>query len=316
VIHVRAMTKAYGPVPALRDVDLDVYPGECVAVLGPNGAGKTTMIEILEGFRAADSGTVRVLGKNPSRAGAAWRERIGVVYQNSGPLPSQTVWEVVNHWAGFYRAGRDPAEVITTVGLEHKAEARVSSLSGGLRRRLEFALAIIGRPQLLFLDEPTAGLDPVSRRSSWELIRRMKHAGTTVLLCTHYLDEAAQLADRLVVMVAGRVVAVDTPDRLSGDHHGESAVRWREDGQVREARTSDPATFIAELTRRLGGLIDGLEVLRPTLEDAYVVLLGHVSGASGRLARQQDGVRAAVGDPAGEARQAGHGDSPGGGGDR
>jgi ABC-2 type transport system ATP-binding protein len=307
VIHVRAMAKAYGPVRALRDVDLDVYPGECVAVLGPNGAGKTTMIEILEGFRSADAGTVRVLGKDPARAGAAWRERIGAVFQNSGSLPNQTVWEIVNHWSGYYRAGRDPTEVITTVGLEHKAEARVSSLSGGLRRRLEFALAIIGRPQLLFLDVPTAGLDPVSRRSSWELIRRMKHAGTTMLLCTHYLDEAAQLADRLVVIVAGRVVAVDTPDRLGGEHRGETAVRWRDEGRVHEARTADPAAFVAGLATRLGGSIDGLEVLRPTLEDAYVVLLGHVSGTAGQPARPVGATSGPVRSPGGLKRTGGVG---------
>jgi ABC-2 type transport system ATP-binding protein len=279
VVCVRGLTKDYGAVHAVRDVDLDVRRGECVGVLGPNGSGKTTVLETLEGYRRADSGLVRVLGENPAKAGAGWRERVGIVSQHSVSIPGLSVWEAIRHWASFYRAGRCPNEVIQTVGLEHKAGASVDSLSGGLRRRLEFALAIVGRPELLFLDEPTAGLDPVARRSFWDLIRALRGAGTTVLLATHYLDEAAQLADRLVVVAAGRVVASDTPDRLGGEMRLESVVRWREGGSKRELHTPDAAQAVAGLTARLGPAIEGLEVVRPSLEDAYVSLLGTLGGA-------------------------------------
>jgi ABC-2 type transport system ATP-binding protein len=279
VVRARGVSKRYGIVAALRDLDMDVYRGECICILGPNGAGKTTMVELMEGFRAPDSGTIEVLGVNPAKARSGWRERIGVVSQHHESIPGRTVWETVEYWATLYRASRDPAEVLTTVGLEHKARAKGHSLSGGLRRRLEFALAIIGRPELLFLDEPTAGLDPISRRAFWQLIGQLKDAGTTIVLCTHYLDEAAWLGDRLIVMVAGRMMAAASPDKLGAEHRVDSLVRWSEDGKVHEQRTDDPASLVVKLAQQANRAVEGLEVIPPTLEDAYFRLVGSHQGA-------------------------------------
>jgi ABC-2 type transport system ATP-binding protein len=283
------LTKTFGVLHAVRHVDLDVYRGECVTVLGPNGAGKTTMMAILEGYRRADAGTVRVLGVDPARAGRAWRERIGIVAQSGGPILGLSVWETLTHWAGFYRAARDPAEVMAAVGLEHKADAPVRALSGGLRRRLELALAIVGRPELLFLDEPTANLDPVARRSFWQLIRDLQGAGATVLLTTHFLDEADRLADRLVLMAAGRVIAADTPANLGGAMRLEAMVRWREDGVPCEEQTDNPVATVLALSERLGQRVDDLRIARPTLEDAYFALLGRLSSARGDGAAHPSG---------------------------
>jgi ABC-2 type transport system ATP-binding protein len=277
VIDVRGLNKSYGYVHAMRDVDLQVHAAQCMAVVGPNGAGKTTLIEVLEGHRRADAGTVRVLGVNPAKAPNSWRERIGIVSQRSEPIPGMSVGEVVTHWAGFYRAGRDPSEVLATVGLEHKSAVSVASLSGGLRRRLEFGLAIIGRPELLFLDEPTIGLDPAGRETFWELIRALKSAGTTVFLTTHNLEEAARLADQLVVVAVGRVYAMGNPLDISQRLLSGSVVRWRENGSAHEVATENPAAIVRELADRLGGRVDGLEVVRPGLEEAYLKVVQHLT---------------------------------------
>jgi ABC-2 type transport system ATP-binding protein len=278
VVDVRGLTKSYGVVHAIWQVNLRVARGECVALLGPNGAGKTTLMETLAGYRRGDTGRVTVLGQDPARAGGRWRERIGVVAQRSEPIPGLKVWEAVAHWAGFFRASRDPAETLSTVGLEHKVNEPVSSLSGGLRRRLEFALAIIGRPELLLLDEPTAGMDPVGRRSAWDLFQGLKQAGVTILLATHFLEEAAELADRLVVIRAGRVVAVDTPAGLGGELRSCPVVRWTQAGGVRQVRSADPAATVRELTHGGVTALADLEIYRPTLEEAYVTLIRESAG--------------------------------------
>ncbi|GIG25466.1 ABC transporter [Cellulomonas denverensis] len=246
--------------------------GEIVAVLGPNGAGKTTTVEILEGYRNRDAGEVSVLGQDPQTAGRDWRARIGVVLQTSNDLDEATVTELVHHFAGFYPDPRDPEQVIDAVGLREKARARARALSGGQRRRLDVALGIVGRPELLFLDEPTTGFDPEARRAFWELIAGLRHDGTGILLTTHYLDEAEQLADRVVVVNSGRVVATGAPADLGGRGARDAVVRWTEDGEHREVRTDTPTAVVSELALRLGE-VPGLQVLRPTLEDVYLSLI-------------------------------------------
>ncbi|MEV7973557.1 ABC transporter ATP-binding protein [Cellulomonas sp. NPDC089187] len=271
-VRVRGLHKRYGDKHAVDGLDLDVARGEIVAVLGPNGAGKSTTVEILEGFRQRDSGEVAVLGHDPRHADRAWRSRIGVVLQTSNDLDEATVAEVVHHFGTFYPDPRDPDEVIDAVGLREKARNRARTLSGGQRRRLDVALGIIGRPELLFLDEPTTGFDPEARRSFWDLIAGLREDGTTILLTTHYLDEAEQLADRAVVVSAGRVVATGAPADLGGRSARQAAVRWIEDGEHREIRTDTPTAVVAELGSRFTE-IPGLQVLRPTLEDVYLSLI-------------------------------------------
>ncbi len=272
-VEVRDLRKQYGDKRAVDGLDLRVEPGEIVAVLGPNGAGKTTTVEILEGFRRAGSGHVRVLGEDPATAGRAWRSRLGVVLQSIDDLAEATVRELVHHFATFYPAPRDPEGVIDAVGLRERAGVRVRGLSGGQRRRLDVALGVVGDPELLFLDEPTTGFDPEARLEFWGLVERLREDGTTILLTTHYLDEAERLADRLVVVASGRVVAEGTPADLGGRAARRARVRWRADGTEHEEVTDTPTAVVTRLAARYGE-VPGLQVLRPTLEDVYLDLIG------------------------------------------
>lgn len=276
-VLVRGLYKHYGKTRAVDGLDLQVERGEVFAVLGPNGAGKTTTVEILEGYRRRDGGEVSVLGVDPVGADRHWRTRIGIVLQNTSDQAELTVAEVVRHFAEYYPHPRDAAELIDAVGLTEKAGTRTRQLSGGQRRRLDVALGIVGRPELLFLDEPTTGFDPEARRAFWDLIRGLRKDGTTILLTTHYLDEAENLADRVAVVRDGRVLALDTPTNLGGRAASEATVRWIEDGAHRAMSTSSPTKVVSELTARLAtasGEIPGLEVLRPSLEDVYLSLIG------------------------------------------
>ncbi|ACQ81415.1 ABC transporter related [Beutenbergia cavernae DSM 12333] len=273
-IRVRRLTKRYGGRHAVAGIDLDVDDGEIVAVLGPNGAGKTTTVEILEGYRRRDSGDVRVLGEDPGRAGRRWRAGIGVVLQSTHDMAEMTVREQVRQFARYYPDPRDPDEVIAAVGLAADAGTRSRHLSGGRRRRLDVALGIVGRPRLLFLDEPTTGFDPEARRAFWALIGELRAAGTTILLTTHYLEEAEALADRAVVVARGRVVATGAPARLGDRAARRATVRWTEGGRRHEVLTDTPTREVSRLADRLGAEIPGLEVVRPTLEDVYLALVG------------------------------------------
>jgi ABC-2 type transport system ATP-binding protein len=269
-IEVSGLRKAYGGRPVVDGVDLDVAAGEVFALLGPNGAGKTTTIEILEGHRRRDGGSVTVLGTDPATAGPRWRARIGVVLQHATDAGELTVRESVRHYAGYYPARRDADEVIAAVGLTEKAGARVRTLSGGQRRRLDVALGIVGRPELVFLDEPTTGFDPEARRQFWGLIRSLAADGTTVLLTTHYLDEAEALAGRLAVLSAGRVVAEGTAATIGGRDRAAAIVSWRDADGFHEVRTGEPEAVVA----RLGPAVTDLSVTRPSLEDVYLTLIG------------------------------------------
>jgi ABC-2 type transport system ATP-binding protein len=274
-IHVRGLRKSYGDVAAVADVDLDIPHGEIFALLGPNGAGKTTTVEILEGYRRRDAGEVRVLGVDPAQADDAWRARIGLVLQSTGEFEDLTVGEVIHHFARYYPDPADPDEVIARVGLTEKASARTHTLSGGQKRRLDVGLGIIGRPELLFLDEPTTGFDPEARREFWDLIRDLSGAGTTILLTTHYLEEAEALADRVGVIAAGRLVAVAPPADLGDRASAPATVSWRDgDGTARSVRTDTPAAQVAKLVGEYGEPA-GLTVTRPTLEDVYLEMIGH-----------------------------------------
>jgi ABC-2 type transport system ATP-binding protein len=274
-ITVRDLHKAYGDTRAVDGVDLDVEAGQVVCLLGPNGAGKTTTIEILEGHRQRDRGEVTVLGVDPAHAEEAFRTRIGIVAQSqAGTFGELTVREVVRHFATFYPQARDPDEAIALVGLTEKAGNRLRQLSGGQRRRIDVALGVIGRPELLFLDEPTTGFDPEARRRFWSLIRRLGDEGTTVLLTTHYLEEAEALADRVAVIARGTVVAEGRPATLGGRNEAEAVVRWRTGDDVHELRTPTPTKVVAELATQHGGEVPGLTVTRPTLEDVYLQLIG------------------------------------------
>ncbi|MFG1775668.1 ABC transporter ATP-binding protein [Micromonospora sp. NPDC049048] len=275
-ISVRGLRKAYGGNVAVAGVDLDVHRGEVFALLGPNGAGKTTTVEILEGYRRRDAGDVDVLGSDPARPAADWRSRVGIVLQGTGEFDELTVAEVVRHFAGFYADADDPDKVIERVGLAGKAKARTHTLSGGQKRRLDVALGIVGRPELLFLDEPTTGFDPEARREFWELIRDLAAAGTTIVLTTHYLDEAESLADRVGVIAGGRVVEVSTPDQLGNRREALATVSWRTpEGVLETAESATPTALVAELAARFGGEVPGLTVTRPTLEDIYLRMIGH-----------------------------------------
>ncbi|MEV0394702.1 ABC transporter ATP-binding protein [Polymorphospora rubra] len=275
-ISARGIRKSYGANTAVDGVDLEVRRGEIFALLGPNGAGKTTTVEILEGYRRRDAGDVTVLGVDPAHADQRWRARVGIVLQGTGEFDELTVGEVVRHFTGFYPAPDDPDQVIERVGLTAKAKARTHSLSGGQRRRLDVALGIIGRPELLFLDEPTTGFDPEARREFWELIRDLSATGTTIVLTTHYLDEAEALADRVGVIAAGRVVEVAPPARLGNREKALATVSWRTpDGAVERAETATPTALVTELSERYGGEVPGLTVTRPTLEDIYLTMIGH-----------------------------------------
>ena len=274
-IHVRDLRKHYGVKHAVDGLDLTVERGEIFAVLGPNGAGKTTTIEILEGFRHRDSGEVLVLGEDPQRAGRSWRNRIGIVLQTATDQAELTVSELMHHFTKYYPDPRDPDQLMAAVGLTEKAGTRTRQLSGGQRRRLDVALGILGRPELLFLDEPTTGFDPEARRSFWDLIEGLRDDGTTVLLTTHYMDEAERLADRCAVVCDGRMVALDAPAALGDRAARRAVVRWIEDDVVREHATPTPTAAVLALAARLGTTeIPALQVLQPSLEDVYLSLIG------------------------------------------
>lgn len=272
-VHVRGLTKTYGKSYAVRDLDLEVGFGEIFAILGPNGAGKSTTIEILEGHRKRDSGQVRVLGEDPGTAGRSWRNKIGIVLQEASDAGMLTVSETVGMFAKCYGRSRVPAEVLELVGLGQVSDKRIRTLSGGQRRRLDVALGIIGMPELVFLDEPTTGFDPEARRQFWDLIRLLAADGTTILLTTHYLEEAATLADRVAVIAGGRVVAVDSPAKLTGYVSSAATVRWMEGDTAHVERTDRPTDLIRQRSQE-GAELAGLTVSRPTLEDAYLQMIG------------------------------------------
>lgn len=273
-VRVRGLSKAYGRIQAVRELDLDIGYGEIFAILGPNGAGKSTTIEILEGHRKRDAGDVRVLGADPGTAGRSWRARIGIVLQEASDFGMLTVSETIQMFAKCYGRYRVPDEVLELAGLGSVSGSKVRTLSGGQRRRLDVALGIIAMPELLFLDEPTTGFDPEARRQFWDLIRLLADDGTTIVLTTHYLDEAATLADRVAVIAAGRVVAVDSPAKLTGYVNAAATVRWLEGDQVHVEETDHPTELIRQRSRD-GAELTQLTVTRPTLEDAYLQLIGH-----------------------------------------
>ncbi|MFB6961769.1 ABC transporter ATP-binding protein [Streptomyces sp. NPDC056309] len=274
-VDVRGLRKRYGDVTAVDGMDLAIKKGEVLGLLGPNGAGKSTTVEIIQGHRSRDAGEVSVLGADPAGATRAWRSRVGIVWQDESAPAELTVRETVRHFARYYPRPRDPEEVIALVGLEAKAGSRIKALSGGQRRRLDVALGVIGGPELLLLDEPTTGFDPAARRRFWALIRTLAQEGTTILLTTHYLEEAEALADRLAVVARGRIVAEGTSRELRERHATGATVEWTDpDGTPRTEHTGTPTRTVADLMRRFDGEIPGLRVGRPTLEDVYLRLTG------------------------------------------
>jgi ABC-2 type transport system ATP-binding protein len=274
-ISVRGLRKAYGNLEAVQGVDFDIEEGEVFGLLGPNGAGKTTTVEILEGYRRRDAGEVTVLGHDPQDPGPEFRERIGVVLQQSELWPNLSVRETHRVFAGYYRHPRDVDEVIELVGLNEKRDARIKTLSGGQKRRLDLGVALVGDPDLVFLDEPTTGFDPAARRAAWEMIRSLRALGKTVLLTTHYLDEAEQLADRVAVLREGRIVTIGTPRELTSADL-EVEIRYRRNGEEILLRTSEPTRMLNELTADAlarGEELERLEVRRPSLEEVYLALV-------------------------------------------
>jgi len=278
-ISVRGLVKRYGDRNAVDGLDLDIRRGEVFALLGPNGAGKTTTVEVLEGYRSRDGGEVQVLGVDPAHGGRRWKSDIGIVLQSGGGDSQLTCLELLTAQAAYYPDAREPAEVLELVGLTEKAKARGRSLSGGQRRRLDVALGIVGRPALLFLDEPTTGFDPEARRQFWSLIRSLRDLGTTMLLTTHYLDEAEELADRVGVITGGRLVEVAVPSALGGRGQAPAVVSWTEDGARRTEATATPTAFVATLAARFPGEVPDLAVARPTLEDVYLQMIGQSTPA-------------------------------------
>jgi ABC-2 type transport system ATP-binding protein len=275
VISVRGLRMSYGDLEAVRGVDFDVQAGEVFAFLGPNGAGKTTTVEILEGYRKRSAGDVTVLGEDPERARRAWRERIGIVLQSCRLDPYLTVRESLELYAGYYRAPRPVAEVIELVGLAGKEDARTSALSGGQQRRLDVGMALVGDPELLFLDEPTTGFDPAARRQAWEAIAGLRDLGKTVFLTTHYMDEAQRLADRVTIIAGGEIVAAGTPDEIGSRESLPTTISYRLNGERVSLETNDPVAELAKLTGRAleqGLDLEELEVKRPSLEDIYLEL--------------------------------------------
>ena len=270
-ISAHKVTKTYGDFTALAGVSLQVATGECLALLGPNGAGKTTLTEILEGYRQRDGGEAEVLGVDPGKPTGAWRAKLGIVLQNASDLADLTVEETVTQFARYYPNPADPELVIAAVGLTEKSRSRNGKLRGGQRRRLDVALGIIGNPDVLFLDEPTTGFDPEARREFWVLIDRLKSEGTTILLTTHYLDEAQYLADRVAVIARGRIVAEGPPEAIG--NRSDAIVGWSEDGREMSVPTNEPTAFIAQLGLRFDAEIPNLSVRRSSLEDAYLELI-------------------------------------------
>ena len=277
LIEVKGLKKSYGDVHAVRGVDLEIAQGEIFSLLGPNGAGKTTTVEILEGFRTRDAGTVSVLGFDPQSRGhqsREWRNRIGIVLQSSADAGDLTVLETIEHFSGYYSNPRKVDEVIYAVGLVEKENALIRTLSGGQRRRLDVALGIVGNPELLFLDEPTTGFDPEARRSFWALIQKLRSDGTTILLTTHYLDEAEALADRVAVINNGVIIEVSTPAELGGRATSQATVAWRDGDTVKSERSDNPTALVSKLSSLFGGEVPELVVSRPSLEDIYLEMIG------------------------------------------
>jgi ABC-2 type transport system ATP-binding protein len=275
-IVVRDLRKSYGALEAVSGISFEVERGEVFGLLGPNGAGKTTTVEILEGYRKRDGGQVEVLGIDPAAAGSDWREQIGVVLQSSAMYETLTVAESLKVFAGYYRQPRPLDEVVELVGLQDKRDTRVRLLSGGQRRRLDLGLALVGDPELIFLDEPTTGFDPGARRRAWETIRSLRSLGKTILLTTHYLDEAEQLAGRVAVLRQGEIVAVGAPADLTGSAQ-ETEIRYRENGREVVLHTDEPTRALHELTTKAlaeGRELEGLVVRRPSLEEVYLSLTG------------------------------------------
>ena len=280
VIEVRGLRKSYASFEAVCGIDLSIAKGEIFSLLGPNGAGKTTTVEILEGFRTRNSGEVKVLGFDPATQGRAsreWRNCIGIVLQSTSDAGDLTVSETISHFAGYYSRPRNPEEVISAVGLEDKAKDLIRNLSGGQRRRLDVALGIIGSPELLFLDEPTTGFDPEARRAFWSLIDGLRNDGTTIVLTTHYLDEAEALADRLAVINHGQIIEVSTPTQLGGRSSSKALVQWRDNGELKSEETENPTALVSSLTTQFSGEIPELSVSRPSLEDIYLKMIGQAN---------------------------------------
>ncbi len=276
-IKVRGLKKSYGGKIAVNGIDLEVVQGEIFAILGPNGAGKTTTVEILEGYRDRDSGDVAVLELDPEHLGShssSWRNRIGIVLQSTSDAGDLSVSETIHHFSHYYTNPKNPDDVITLVGLDEKRDDRVHNLSGGQRRRLDVALGIIGSPEILFLDEPTTGFDPEARRAFWGLIRTLKSEGTTILLTTHYLDEAEELADRVAVINNGKIIEIATPATLGGRHLAKATISWKEKGHIQTKLSANPTADIQELSKIFNGDIPELTVTRPTLEDIYITMIG------------------------------------------
>ena len=271
VVSVRDLRKTYGSFAALDGVSFDIQRGETFALLGPNGAGKSTTIEILEGYRDRTSGEASVLGIDPQRGGVAWKARLGIVLQDTGEQGNMTVREQLSEFARYYSNPRSVDEVIAAVGLEEKDRTLIRKLSGGQRRRVDVALGIIGRPELLFLDEPTTGFDPEARRSFWDLVRKLKSEGTTILLTTHYLDEAAQLSDRAGIIAGGTLIEIGKIDEIGGADARIPIVRWTDASGSQERRTDEPGRVVADLMR--SGEPKNLEIVRPSLEDVYLKLV-------------------------------------------
>ena len=277
VVEVQGLHKSYADTKAVDGIDLTIAHGEIFALLGPNGAGKTTTVEILEGFRKADSGSITVLGFDPARRGIQsriWRNRIGIVLQSTADAGDLSVIETLSHFAKYYSKARDVDEVITSVGLDEKRNALIRTLSGGQRRRLDVGLGIIGSPELLFLDEPTTGFDPEARRAFWSLIESLRKGGTTILLTTHYLDEAEALADRVAVITRGKILEVSTPAQLGGRASAKARVQWKSNGVMQEELTDNPTEVVRKLSAQFPGEVPELQVLRPSLEDIYLSMIG------------------------------------------
>lgn len=281
VIEVRNLHKSYGLLQAVDGIDLTIERGEIFAILGPNGAGKTTTVEILEGFRTRDSGEVQVLDFDPQFKGKGarnFRDRIGIVLQSTADAGDLTVSETINHFAGYYSEPRDAQEVIEAVGLSDKRKSLVRTLSGGQRRRLDVGLGIVGNPELLFLDEPTTGFDPEARRDFWELILGLRDDGTTIVLTTHYLEEAEALADRVAVINQGKILEIASPANLGDRATSLARVQWEAAGTMQEKFTDEPTAVVAQLMKEFTGEIPKLVVSRATLEDIYLEMIGEASG--------------------------------------
>lgn len=286
-ISISGLHKHYGPKRAVNGLDLTIEEGEVFALLGPNGAGKSTTVEILEGFRKRTAGQVTVLGQDPHHPSRDWRADIGVMFQSTSDRSFLSAREALTHASRLYPNPRDVDETLDAVGLTEKANAKPQTLSGGQRRRLDVALAVIGRPRLVFLDEPTTGFDPEARRRFWRLIDSLRGDGTTIMLTTHYLDEAEYLADRIGIVADGKLIALDTPAGLRR-RATDSTVRWREDADTRSATTPTPTALVTELAARFGGEVPDLTVTKPSLEDIYLDLIGASAAQADREADAEE----------------------------